>query len=145
RRLRVAGNSIDGEAERSKKPGPDRSLVITAIAFEDAAAVACMVLRATGRQRAQPISREKVASADPHDSRLIVRIEWTVRQAHGKDLIGPDAGIVAIGTVDHIEQTLAIRPHKSCKLRFTMSAGALKLSGSANRPANEPMTRNALY
>src|SRR6516162_11067350 len=80
-RLCVAGNSIDGEAERSEKPAPDRPLVITAIAFEDAAAVACMVLRAAGRQRAQPISREKMVSADPHDIRLIVRIEWTVRQA----------------------------------------------------------------
>ena len=37
RRLCVAGNSIDGEAKRSEKPGPDRPLVITAIAFEDAA------------------------------------------------------------------------------------------------------------
>src|SRR5215475_14074837 len=31
------------------------------------------------------------------------------------------------------------------KLRFTMSAGSLKLSGSSSRRAKSPMTRNALY
>src|SRR5215831_18618205 len=59
-----------------------------------------------------------MASADPHDSRLIVRTERAVRQAHGKDLVGPDAGFVAIGTVNHIEQTFAVRPHKSCEASF---------------------------
>src|SRR3954452_22498022 len=116
--LYVAGNSIDGEAERSEKPSPDWTLMIAAIAFQDATAVAGMVLGATWRQRAQPICRKKMASADPHDSRLIVQIEWTVRQAHGKDLVGPDASIVAVRTVNHIEQTLSVGPHESCKTSF---------------------------
>src|SRR5215472_7356765 len=140
RRLCVAGNSIDGEAERSEKPGPDRPLVITAIAFEDAAAVACMVLRAAGRQRAQPISREKMTSADAHDSRLIVRIERTVRQADGKNLVRPDTGIVAIGTVNHIEQTFAVRPHKSCKTSFydvRWRAEAIRLGQSSSERAHD--------
>ena len=79
RRLNVAGNSVNGEAERSEKPSPDWPLVIAAIAFQDSTAVARMVASAAWRQRAQPIRRKKMSSADPHDSRLIVQIEGTVR------------------------------------------------------------------
>ena len=79
RRLYIADSSIDGETERSEKPSPDWPLVIAAVAFQDAAAVAGMVPGAVWRQRAQPIRRKKMASADPNDSRLIVQIEGTVR------------------------------------------------------------------
>src|SRR5215831_809669 len=58
RRLCVTSDSIDGEAERSEKPGPDRPLVVTAIALQNAAAVMWMVTGAAGRQRAQTVLRE---------------------------------------------------------------------------------------
>src|SRR5438094_407847 len=77
----IAGDAIDGEAERPEKPSPNRPLMIAAVAFQDAAAIARMVCGAVGSQRAQSVRREKMVPADPHDSRLIVRREWTVWQA----------------------------------------------------------------
>ena len=87
-----------------------------------------MVSGAAGRERAQAERGEKMAPADPHDLRLIVGGERTVRQADGEDLVRPDAGIIAVRAVDHIVQALAVGAHEAreaalCSFRRRAEAG----------------------
>src|SRR5215211_5078631 len=99
-----------------------------------------MVSRAAGRQRAQTVRGEKMATADPHDSRLIVRRERTVGHAGGEDLVRPDAGIVTIRTINYVVQTLAVGAHESCKTSprdFSRSAEAVWLSQSFGERAHD--------
>src|SRR6516165_5780836 len=98
----VAADATGSEAEGSQQPGPDRPLMIAAIALPNAAAVARPVSGVAGRQRAQSIRGEKVMPADPNNSRLLFQRERTVGQADRKNLIWPYAGIVAIGPINDV-------------------------------------------
>src|SRR4029450_4178990 len=113
--LGVAGEAIGCEAERSQQPGPNRPLVVAAITFQNPAAVMRVVRGTSERKRAQSVCGEKTAPARPHDTALIGGSERTMRQAHREYLIRPDVGIVAVGAIDHVVQTLTIRAHEARK------------------------------
>src|SRR6516165_12397014 len=87
--------------------------MIAAVALEHTAAVTRMVGRAARRQRAQPERGEKVTPACPYDPRLIIGGERTVRQADREDLVGPDAGIIAVRAVVHVVQAFAVGAHEA--------------------------------
>ena len=102
RRRDITGDPVGREAEWPQKPTPDWPLVISAIALPNGAAIVRLVCGVSGCQRTQPERREKVASTHAHNSRLILRRERTMRQADSKDLVGPDAGIIAIRAINDI-------------------------------------------
>src|ERR1051326_4244652 len=92
--------------------------MVAAVAFQHSAAVMRMIGGTAGRERAQPIRGEQMAPACAHDVRLIGSAKGAVREAYGKYLIGPDAGIVSVRTIDHVVQSLAVRTHEACKALF---------------------------
>ena len=98
----IATDTTVGEAKGSKQPAPNRSLMITAVTLQYATAIARMVFGATGRERAQSERGEKLTPADLYDFPLILQRERAVRQAYGKYLVWPDAGIITVGTIDHV-------------------------------------------
>jgi len=72
-----------------------------------------------------------MASTHPHDVTLIDGGERAVWQAHGKDLVGSDGGLLAIGPVDHVVQTLAVCANEAHKASFggvRRSAEVIRLS-----------------
>src|SRR5262245_60602992 len=67
--------------------------------------------------------------AYPQDACLLCGSKSTVRKAHGKYLVGPDAGIFAIGSVDHVVQTLAVWAHEARKALFGGVGGSTEAIG----------------
>src|SRR5215469_820756 len=116
----------------TEEPGPYRTLMIGAVAMPWIAGVIWLVLGVVGRQRPQPIRGEQQRPADRHDLCLSLRRKRAVRQAYGKDLVGPDRAVVAGRAVEHIIETAG--PFVG-KLRKTgahpFGKGAVKLCRAA--------------
>src|SRR6185437_10659196 len=75
RRGRVAVNAVMGERVGAEQPGPDRALVIGAVAVPDAAAAARAKPGRTRRQRAQAERRHQRGARVEHGA-LRRWIEW---------------------------------------------------------------------
>src|SRR5262249_50695303 len=63
RRRRPAADAIACEAERAQQRGPNRPLVVAAVALQDTAAIMRMVCWTSRRERAQAIRGEEMALA----------------------------------------------------------------------------------
>src|SRR5262249_26163196 len=92
--------------------------MIAAVPLHDAAAIIRLLWRTSRRVRAQTMRREKMAPAYPYDICLLRGSKRAVRQAHGEYLVRPDAGVVAVRSVDHVVQTFAVGAHEACKASF---------------------------
>src|SRR5437764_13388595 len=79
RHSRVAGHAIGSEAERSEQPCPDGPLMIAAVALANVSAIGSPISGITWRQRSQAKGGEKMFFARPHDARLRLGRERTVR------------------------------------------------------------------
>ena len=75
RRRGVAVNPVMRQRPMPEQPGPDRSLVITAIAVADAAAVLAVILRVVRRQRPQTVRGQQLRAALLEDAALHSRFE----------------------------------------------------------------------
>src|SRR5215469_9344917 len=100
-RLRgVAVDTIMGERVMAEQPRPYRALMIPAVALDDPALVAAMIVGIVGRQRAQSIGgQESIRAAVQHGA-----LRWLIQrarpQAHRQDLVRPEPCVRAARTVD---------------------------------------------
>ena len=98
-----------------EQPGPDRSLVIAAIAIADAAVVVAAIFWVVRCQRPQTERGEQRLPALFEHAALHSRIERRGWQADGKELVRPHGRVAAFRSVDHIEQAITAGLQKALK------------------------------
>ena len=92
----------------AQQPGPDRALVIAAVAAHRIAAVVAAIGRIVGteRPRARPASGARVR---PHRQRWRPRaLEQRIRQRDREDLVRSQPQLVAVRTIDNVRQIAEI-------------------------------------
>ena len=109
------------------------ALVIGAVALGRAAPVATRVSGIAGREAAQSEGGQEAARAGLHDASLPLGRERARGKRHRQDLVGPQRGVGARGTVDHV----VAAPAASFQKRSKPAAArpAIRSHGRVGRPA----------
>src|SRR5687768_5031235 len=94
--------------EGADEPAPRGPLVIGAVALDGIAFVAAVMIGLAGSETAQAERREQLARDDIEHAALAHGVERTVVQRHREDLVGTDPRVVAVRSVDHVEETAAL-------------------------------------
>src|SRR5207248_504155 len=90
----VAPHSHPRLDKRSNEPGPDRALMVRAIALHHTAFVMRLVIRFTGRERAQADRCQQLFFDERHDTfRTLAFEELKWQSADGEDLIWAERGV----------------------------------------------------
>src|SRR5215470_16515638 len=121
----IAVDVKPGFDERPNEPGPDRALMIGAVALAHAAFVMWNVSRLAGRERAQAERRPEARLDSGDDFRGPLAVEESDRQAaDGKDLIGAKRGIDGAGTMidvdDVVKTAVVLVPKTSAERRQSL-------------------------
>src|SRR2546429_9342588 len=91
--------------------------MVGAVALARAAAIMPLVSRLALRQTAQAVRGQQAAGANIHNGFLLLPRKRTLRQRHGKNLIGTKGGVAAdAGIVDHVVTAMGSRVPEFCEV-----------------------------
>src|ERR1039458_486528 len=96
--------------KRSHQPGPDRALVIGAVAAPGIALVPAAIPRMAGGQAAQAPRRQEMPLDSVHNGFGFIGRKHLVEEAHGEDLVRPHGGIADISIDDVVEALRRLVP-----------------------------------
>ena len=77
-------HAILGQGVMAQQPGPDRPLMIAAIAFPNPAEVVGAVIGMIGREGTKTVGGQQLPPADAHHGLLDFGFQWTMGQADGE-------------------------------------------------------------
>lgn len=99
---RITADAIFGQCIVPQQPRPHCTLVVSAVPLPDTPFIARSVGGMFAVQGAQADGGEQMLLAGFDHGLLCRFIQRAVRQADGKDLVGTQAGVVAIRAVQHV-------------------------------------------